>query len=156
MKVCRDCGEEKEYAEFYRSSHIKDGYNSWCKICTRKRKAASNAKRVSEMGEIADRLRRKEYVSRYRSKYPERVARSSRHQKLKKFGWSIDAYEEQYAVQEGRCYVCDLFKEVLHADHDHTTGKPRKLLCSNCNTALGLLKEDIKIMQNLIDYVGEH
>jgi len=41
----------------------------------------------------------------------------------------------------------------LHIDHDHTTGKVRGLLCSNCNHALGKVKDDINILAGLIIYL---
>jgi hypothetical protein len=48
------------------------------------------------------------------------------------------------ARQEGRCAICGNLpgKKGLVMDHDHNTGRARELLCSNCNTALGLLRED--------------
>ena len=39
-------------------------------------------------------------------------------------------------------------------DHDHQTGEHRGWLCHNCNTALGLLKDNINTLQNLIGYLS--
>jgi hypothetical protein len=43
-----------------------------------------------------------------------------------------------------RCEVCNGYgnKNGIVLDHNHKTGKFRGWLCSNCNTTLGLLKED--------------
>jgi hypothetical protein len=41
---------------------------------------------------------------------------------------------------------------VLHVDHDHTTGEVRALLCSGCNSAMGMLKDDLYRMQALLAY----
>jgi hypothetical protein len=38
-------------------------------------------------------------------------------------------------------------------DHDHKTGKFRGWLCSNCNTALGLVQENKETLQALIKYI---
>jgi hypothetical protein len=38
-------------------------------------------------------------------------------------------------------------------DHNHKTGKFRGWLCSNCNTAIGLLNEDPKRFELLIKYI---
>lgn len=38
-------------------------------------------------------------------------------------------------------------------DHNHTTGTPRGLLCSGCNVALGMLKEDPRRIRALADYI---
>jgi Recombination endonuclease VII len=40
-----------------------------------------------------------------------------------------------------------------NVDHCHTTGKIRGLLCGNCNSALGLIKENIPSMENMIAYI---
>ena len=38
-------------------------------------------------------------------------------------------------------------------DHDHLTGKPRAWICDSCNTGLGRFKDDIKTMQDAIEYL---
>jgi hypothetical protein len=42
----------------------------------------------------------------------------------------------------------------LAVDHDHGTMQIRGLLCSRCNTAVGLFNEDIEVMKNAIKYVS--
>jgi len=55
------------------------------------------------------------------------------------------------------CAICGAKKgskqHGLHIDHCHETEKIRGLLCSNCNTALGLFKDDINLLQNAIEYL---
>ena len=34
MKTCKDCGQEKPFAEFYKNANMRDGHLSWCKPCT--------------------------------------------------------------------------------------------------------------------------
>lgn len=67
--------------------------------------------------------------------------------------------------QACKCYLCgsDGFKigknnhtEKLAVDHDHKTGKVRKLLCHNCNRALGLFKDNPELMRKAASYVEEH
>lgn len=60
--------------------------------------------------------------------------------------------------QGGVCYICkqEPGERRLAVDHNHETGNNRKLLCSKCNTALGLVNEDVNIMKRLIDYIEEH
>ena len=56
------------------------------------------------------------------------------------------------------CATCDktcISGMRLAVDHCHVTGKVRGLLCCNCNRALGLLKDDPKILANLIDYLNK-
>jgi len=56
-----------------------------------------------------------------------------------------------------RCEICNKlgsdFHYGLHYDHDHKTGKFRGWICTNCNTALGLVNDDPKILQALIKYI---
>jgi len=73
----------------------------------------------------------------------------------------VVALEEQ---QNNKCLICDTpfpFDEKLqkfthHVDHSHTTGKVRGLLCSCCNTLLGMAKDNITILQNAIKYLQHH
>jgi hypothetical protein len=74
----------------------------------------------------------------------------------KKYGISLEDYNELYKYQNGLCAVCQQPPEPdkpLHVDHDHTTGVVRGLLCSNCNKALGLLKDDSTTVRNALDYL---
>lgn len=67
-------------------------------------------------------------------------------------GWTKEAYESAYRSQNGRCALCDQEgmpiasghnkMDCLFGDHDHATGRTRGLLCSGCNSSLGLLRED--------------
>jgi hypothetical protein len=152
-KLCADCGETKPVEDFPTSKSNSTGYNSWCKVCTRKRKNASEAKRRTEMGEEAYLARRLSYKKKYGAKFPERVARTDRHQKLKKFGYTIEMYERMYEEQDGKCLICGMQQAVLHADHDHATGLPRALLCSNHNTGLGLFQDSPEILRLAANYV---
>jgi len=44
----------------------------------------------------------------------------------------------------------------LAVDHCHDTNKVRGLLCKNCNTAIGLLKENLETMTKALEYVKFH
>ena len=61
---------------------------------------------------------------------------------------------------DGKCYTCKVNK-ATNIDHDHSCcpgnrscGKcVRGILCTQCNTALGLLKDSKEVLQNLIKYL---
>jgi len=74
----------------------------------------------------------------------------------KTYGITLEDYNSMLTEQQGCCKVCGTHEgdlnQALAVDHCHKQGHVRALLCSNCNTALGLLKEDINIMRKLIEY----
>ena len=85
-------------------------------------------------------------------------------------------YKRQYGItdaelaqmkqeQDNKCFLCgsegflmDKNKHVekLAVDHCHETGKVRKLLCHNCNRALGLFKDNHDVIRKAADYVEEY
>jgi len=69
------------------------------------------------------------------------------------YGITLEDYENMYISQEGKCITCHKFYEVLCVDHNHLTGKVRGLLCRNCNTALGVINDNIVILENMIVYL---
>ena len=82
-------------------------------------------------------------------------------------------YKRQYGItdadlakmkeeQHNKCYLCgsegfligkNNHSEKLAVDHCHETGKVRKLLCHNCNRALGLFKDNPDVLRKAADYV---
>ena len=94
---------------------------------------------------------KKEYQrnkDKYRDSYMRRV-----------YGITLNEYNEMLEQQSGLCYVCNGLPKggkSLAIDHCHATGSVRRLLCSNCNTVLGLVNEDVNIMSKLISYIEEH
>jgi len=76
----------------------------------------------------------------------------------KSYSISVEEYNNLLTKQNGVCAVCgqkDLSSRNVHlsVDHDHNTHKIRGLLCNNCNRAIGLLKDDIKILESAIEYL---
>lgn len=73
----------------------------------------------------------------------------------KKYGISLQEYNSLLISQGGVCKSCGSppSRRNLDIDHDHSTGMIRGLLCSNCNTALGLLKEDPLRIKKLLEYL---
>ena len=72
------------------------------------------------------------------------------------FGISVEEYDALVHKQDGKCAICGITpKGNLHVDHDHSTGKIRGLLCNPCNSGIGLLGDDIVIMQAAIRYLDK-
>lgn len=42
---------------------------------------------------------------------------------------------------------------LLSVDHDHISGHVRGLLCRNCNSAIGLLRDDPELIRRAANYV---
>jgi hypothetical protein len=81
------------------------------------------------------------------------------HQLRTNFGITSAEYDRMLADQHGVCALCDLPNENgkrLAVDHCHDTGRVRQLLCSNCNTAIGLLKDNPALMRMAAAYVEKH
>lgn len=74
--------------------------------------------------------------------------------RLRKFGLAMEEYLALEVSQGWACFICTS-DDKLVIDHCHETGKVRALLCSNCNTALGLLKEDPTIIERLMHYAED-
>ena len=62
---------------------------------------------------------------------------------------SVEYYDALFEKQQGVCAICNnpetrVLNNVvvrLSVDHNHKTGKVRKLLCHNCNFKLGVLED---------------
>lgn len=102
----------------------------------------------------------KERIGQYNS--TEKRKNSNREASLKKrYGITIDDYNRMLHIQNGGCAICGIQEEVykqvkgrnFDVDHCHSTGKVRGLLCYGCNVTLGFVKEDVKILENIISYI---
>ncbi|MFI5620163.1 endonuclease VII domain-containing protein [Streptomyces sp. NPDC051567] len=63
--------------------------------------------------------------------------------------------DEMIAARGGVCLIC-LKAPAVHVDHCHKTGRVRGVLCFNCNTGLGLLKEDPDRARRAAEYLEGH
>jgi Recombination endonuclease VII len=85
---------------------------------------------------------------------------------LKKYGITLEVYTAMYNNQKGVCAICTLPEKsmdsltgqirYLSVDHCHTTGVVRGLLCSLCNSAIGKLKDDPRLLRKAALYLEEN
>lgn len=151
--------ERKKYRrEWAKAAYAKDPERY------REARAKSYANETDEQ-----RTKRREYAKRYREKNRERLKeqnrkyresnpRKARDNNLRRTGWTSAAFEAALAQQKGLCAICDadltrLPRKHVHADHCHTENKPRGILCHACNSGIGLLKEDLKVLVAAIKYI---
>jgi len=100
-----------------------------------------------------------ENIRRSKKKLPGTTTRDS--QFIKNYGITELKYNEMLKEQDNVCKICkkpevSRIKGILKrlaVDHDHKTGKVRGLLCNNCNRALGLLKDDITVIIDSLEYL---
>jgi hypothetical protein len=105
---------------------------------------------------------------RERNRIPEVQERRFNWKLKKSFGITREDYDRVLQEQDNVCAICkkpDPRGQRLAVDHDHACcpgwykncGKcTRGLLCVNCNSALGYLKEDIRSAENLIAYLKRY
>lgn len=118
-KICTFCKQTKRIALFFRIRNTKlkgaDGRTKMCKQCIANKNSLSNANILS----------RNSYFKR---------------------NYSITLIERNKMAEEQNycCAICGIHESKLtkglHLDHCHATGKIRKLLCSVCNTQLGIVE----------------
>jgi hypothetical protein len=127
-RTCRLCREDKALDEFYEAPfHV----FRECKVCLIKEES-----------------------------------RRRRAEKLKaKYGMTLDDYDAMLEDQQGRCAICGLtpaeaghkgkHEGILFIDHDHETGKVRKLLCRDCNFGLGFFHDSPERLEAAARYLRE-
>ncbi len=72
------------------------------------------------------------------------------------YGLSRENYDKMFSDQNGSCAICKQPKSLV-VDHDHTSGKVRQLLCSDCNTTLGFLeRQGSEVFMNHLKYMETH
>jgi len=162
-KECTGCCTEKPLEEFHRAADAKDGRRSYCKIChceyqkTRRQDPAVRAK---------DNERSRGW---HRKHAAAASAAAHRSHIRRKYGITIEEFEEQAAAQDNLCAACGCLQSQrqtgrhkkgqrrrLCIDNDHATGKIRGLLCDKCNRALGLLDDNLDKVRRLAIYLSKH
>lgn len=132
-KICTSCKEGKTLGEFHKNRNREDGRHDQCKEC-RKLFSVNNKERLSE---------------------------KDREYRLKnKFGLTVDEYDSLFETQQGCCAICGTHQvnlsRRLAVDHCHNSGEVRGLLCPNCNTGIGNLRDSIELLQKGVKYLEKY
>lgn len=136
MKKCIKCNEIKDLELFAKASKYADGRRNYCKKC------------------------HSSYVTKYIKENPSKRSKQNPDRRFKRHGLSEEQFNKISNKFDGKCYVCKT-RDGSNIDHDHNccTGSyscgncVRGVLCSQCNTALGLLNDDVEKIKNLIKYL---
>ena len=70
----------------------------------------------------------------------------------RKFKLTEDQYND--LMKNENCQICDCKLTKKCIDHCHCTNKIRGVLCNNCNTALGLVGDNVDTLHKMINYLG--
>jgi len=101
----------------------------------------------------------KEAHKDYYKNNKERCDKLRRKSEVKRlYGLSDADYYSMIEQQNNKCYICGQSpkKNALAVDHDHQTGKIRKLLCSGCNHHVGIIEKGEDYLISLVRYLAEH
>lgn len=112
----------------------------------------ANKERLRERDKIYNKVnrdKRREYYEANKEKHREYTL-------LRKYGLTLSAHATLLAGQGGSCAVCrgtDWGQIGPVVDHCHTTLRVRGILCSPCNIAIGLLKDDPRVACAVVSYL---
>lgn len=83
----------------------------------------------------------------------------------REYGITLEQYEAMFDAQNGVCAICgradrrtatsNATLRRICVDHDHKTGAIRGVLCADCNQAMGLLDDQIELLQRAISYLRD-
>lgn len=132
-QTCRDCGVAKPLGEFEKQRN-RPSHRTTCKPC-----------RYAQRDRIKERKRHREYMRERRLSDPDAIRRN----------WERARYgvcKEDIGVDA--CMICQSTRRLC-IDHNHSTGEVRGILCTNCNSALGMFGDDIERMSAAIAYLRD-
>lgn len=147
-RECKKCGAIKSIEDFYKHPY---GHRYECKKCISIRAHKRNQITKEERA-IVNR--------KYNQSHPEVGRRGQRNYRYRKYGLSSAAEFDQLILdQDGKCKICLVIlkigqgKNAAHMDHDHNTGTRRDVLCSRCNNVIGMVEEDLNLLNSIIQYI---
>lgn len=181
MKVCSRCRLNQPLAAFQRDSRYRFGVHGWCKACRAEARSVQDQRRqllpkvvlpekkcltckqVSPVTTFSRDSRNPDgYSARCKPCHKERCGVSlTRHdthvgRDLKqRFGMTRDDVQQLFDEQNGCCALCGKAMRRPAIDHDHATMAVRGLLCTRCNTRLGVI-EDAEFVEKAKSYLSRY
>lgn len=83
-----------------------------------------------------------------------------------KYGVTHAEFLQQWDAQQGCCSICeDALPDLMTydnrrrgyaIDHNHETGEFRGILCTNCNSLLGMAKDSTEVLRKAIEYLDKN
>ena len=150
--VC-ECETRKEM----NCQRVKSGDTTTCSVhCGSKGTQLKNGKKVC--GKCGQKKTENDFYKtpRYKDGLENHCIECDRNKDLeRRYGITTQHYQIMLTKQNHVCALCGKKgKKRLAVDHCHATGKVRGLLCHKCNTAIGILNEDVSLLRRAIDYLS--
>jgi hypothetical protein len=123
----------------------------------KRKKYAEDPKFRRKQNELSKKL-----VKKYYAEDPKYREKQWAHSLKRNFGMTLGEYDKMNKLQNKVCAICknsdcnNKKNTHLNVDHDHKTGNIRELLGSKCNMVLGLVSDNITILENMIKYLHKH
>lgn len=134
VKTCPKCKITKDYSDFYKCKTHKNNCSTYCKVCSNERTTS--------------------YARNNKDKIP-----TTGYSLKRRYGISSEEYLAMLEQQGNKCAICEIDQcitgRAFAVDHDHTTKQIRGLLCSACNTGLGMFKDNTKLLQQASEYLNK-
>lgn len=132
----------------------------WRRANPEKNRAIVKRYRTKNKEKISQKLHKYYELNKYKWENRDLVAR--RKCVVSKHGLTLEDYDKLYEAQNGLCATCYQPETRKHkngkvmalvVDHSHETSEIRGLLCHACNASLGLTKENVDTLNNMILYL---
>ncbi len=167
LKECSKCNKLLPINNFNINRSTSCGLHSSCKLClkvyynNRSQALKDKAKESSlncyynrKNGVISEYKKRKELLAELN------LSHAAISHIKRKYNLSLEKYINMLEKQHYKCLICGISEKdissKLAVDHDHESGKVRGLLCNKCNSAIGLLKEDPKLLIKAAEYLNNN
>lgn len=146
---CKSCVKDYDKTD-HRLSYQREKVSEW-RASNPEKRAEQKLRHYLKNKEKIDQ-KAKDWYNNNKDKYKDRAMR-------RKYGISTEVYNQMRESQNYRCAICGLGEESLTkglvVDHCHGSGKVRKLLCTTCNTGIGMFKDNPRILALAVDYLKE-
>jgi hypothetical protein len=149
MQTCSTCNVEKPLDSFV--TRIVAGEKRYRKTCKQCKNIKARDKYQNDPTVKANTLAR---ATQYRELNPEKQLLAVRRSTWKNAGIDPDLAEAYYLAHDGNCEICGRKPMKLCIDHCHTSGKIRGMLCTQCNSLLGMAKDSTTTLSNAIAYLN--
>ena len=175
---CNTCKGEFSPSCFYRSATTTRGYQYKCKACVslydKSPSPEARKQKLKKLNEwrVNNPEKRKEQKRRHYLKNKDKIDQQAKdwyHNNKeryygntikRKYGLTLNEYNALRLEQDYKCAICGDHEEVvgkkMYVDHNHDTGKIRKLLCTKCNVGIGMLKDSAEVLLKAAQYLQEH